>query len=256
MHKLFRHSFYLLLVFAVFAACKPHARITKTETTVIPIDSTTVINEDTSALRIITPFKEKMDAQMNGVLVYSDMALIKSMPEGLLNNFVADVVLKVANENYMPEDNHKVDMCLLNNGGLRSSLPKGVITMGKVYELMPFENGMVVVTLSGENANKMFSYIAKQGGMPISGFVMGIKDTSAVDVTINGNPFDITKQYKVVTSDYLSNGGDKMNFFKSPLQTEDLGIKVRDAIIDFMKKENQKGNTINAKLDNRVHYEK
>lgn len=256
MLKNLRSHLYFLLVFAILTACKPHALITKVESGVIALDSVSVIKEDTSALSVIKPYKEKLESQMNEVLAYSNQAMIKDNPEGLLNNFVSDLVLKKANEYYKAADSQKADMCLLNTGGLRTALPKGAITRGKVYELMPFENYLVVVTLSGVKTKQMFDYIAKFGGMSLSGFTMGIKDALAVNVTVNEKPFDIGKNYKVVTSDYLANGGNKMYFFKDPVKREELGIKVRDAIIAYMIEENKKGNSLNAKLDNRVHYEK
>jgi len=247
---------FLLFVCAFLASCKPHAFISKVDSGVISIDTINVIKEDTSALRVIIPYKEKMDAKMNEVLAYSDQAIIKGYPEGLLNNFVSDLILKKVNEYYKSKDNVIIDFCLLNNGGLRQPLPKGAITLGKVYELMPFENNLVVITLTGEKTKQMFDYIAKAGGEPISGFTMGIKDTLAVNIKVDGKPFDINRNYKVVTSDYLANGGDKMKFFYDPLKSEDLGVKLRDAIIIYIKEEYKKGNTLKAKLDNRIYYEK
>ncbi len=247
---------YLFLFLTILASCKPHAFVSKVDSGVISIDTINAIKEDTSALRVIKPYKEKMDAQMNKVLAYSEQAIIKGTPESLLNNFVSDLILKKTNDFYQPTDESKIDFCLLNNGGLRQALPKGAITLGKIYELMPFENNLVVITLTGEKTKQMFDYIAKVGGEPISGFTMGMKDTLAVNITVNGKPFDISRNYKVVTSDYLANGGDKMKFFYNPLKREDLGMKVRDAIIIYIKEEYLKGNTLKAKLDKRIYYEK
>jgi 2',3'-cyclic-nucleotide 2'-phosphodiesterase (5'-nucleotidase family) len=120
---------------------------------------------------------------------------------------------------------------------------------------MPFENTMVIITLSGEKTLQLFNYIAKAGGETVSGFTMGIKDTSAVNILVNGKPFDISKNYKVVTSDYSANGGDKMVFFNNPVKREDLQNKLRDAIIEYVKDQNSKGNTLRAKLDKRIYYE-
>jgi len=256
MLKFLRNPLYLFLFLVSLTACRPHALITKVETNVITIDTVAVVKEDTSALRLIKPYKEKMNAAMDGVIAYSEQAMIKGNPEGVLNNFVSDLTLLIAKKYYKPVDSTSIDMCLLNTGGLRASLPKGNITLGKVYELMPFENMLVVITLSGEKTKQMFDYIAKMGGMPIAGFTMGMKDTLAIDPTINGKAFDITKSYKVVTSDYLAGGGDKMSFFKNPLKREDLSLKARDAIIEYMKEETKKGNALKAQLDNRIHYEK
>jgi 2',3'-cyclic-nucleotide 2'-phosphodiesterase (5'-nucleotidase family) len=251
-----KRYFYLCLLLTFIVACKQHAYVTKVDTGVITLDSTSIRKQDSAALVLIEPFKEKMDATMNGVLAYSDQVMMKDVPEGMLNNFVADLVLQKANEFYKPEDNKKIDFCLLNNGGMRGALPKGAITLKNIFELMPFENTIVIVTLSGEKTLQLFNYIAKAGGEPISGFAMGIKDTTAVNIYINGKSFDVSKSYKIVTSDYSANGGDKMKFFDNPVKREDLTLKLRDAIIEYVKEENTKGNTLKAKLDKRIYYEK
>lgn len=256
MLKNFRSCFIFFIALSVLLACRHVAPIEKVETNVFAIDSTSVIKEDTTVLRIIKPFKEKMEAEMNEVLGYTEDAMIKNRPEGVLNNFVADLILYEANENYKPDDGKKIDFCILNNGGLRTSLPKGAITRGKIYELMPFDNKLVVVTLSGEKVTQMLNFVAKAGGMPVSGFSMGIKDTAAVNILVNGKTFDPSKDYKVVTSDYLANGGDKMNFFKNPPKSETLNLLVRDAIIAYVVAENKKGNKLKSELDKRVYYEK
>ncbi len=254
MYKLSNNRLFFLLLFisVLVFSCYPPAKTLKVESTVYKIDSIYAIKEDTTALRIITPYKTKVDSEMSEIIGYTDHSMVKNIPEGVLNNFISDLVLKKANDYYK---SGKVDFCILNSGGLRSSLPKGAISKGKVFELMPFENELVVITISGEKAKRMFDFIAKKGGMPLAGFTMGMKDTAAVNVLIKGKPFDITKEYTVVTSDYLSNGGDDIKFFINPVKSEVLGVKVRDAIIDYMKEETQKGNTLNAKLDKRVYYE-
>jgi len=256
MLKFLRYSIYFLFILSAFVSCKLHTHVTKVDTAVISIDTNYRVKEDTAALRIIKPFKEQMDSKMNEALAYSSVAMNRNQPEGLLNDFVADLILKKSNELYKPSDNKKIDFCILNYGGLRSSLSKGKITLKKVYELMPFENALVVITLSGEKTKQMFNYIAKAGGEPISGFSMGIKDTIADNILVNGKSFDVTRNYKIVTSDYLANGGDKMNFFKKPIGREDIGIKIRDAIIIYLKEETSKGDTLKEVLDNRIYNEK
>jgi len=249
----------LLFIFTlafIVIACKPTGKITKIEANIIALDTTQVQKDDSVALLIIAPYKGKINAEMNQIIGYTTQAMHKDVPEGLLNNFVADLILKKANDYYLSSDSQKVDFCLLNNGGFRASLGKGAIIKANIFDLMPFENQLVVITLNGESINNMFNYIAANGGEPISGFSMGIKDTLAVNIVINNKPFDKSKVYKVVTSDYLANGGDKMFFFNNAIKTEVLGHKIRDAIIEYIIEENAKGNKLNSMLDKRIYYEK
>ena len=250
-------SRYLLLLFTItFISCNRHEVISKVETNVIKVDTVNVIKDDSLALATIWPYKSKMQADMDQVLAYSETAFTKAFPEGLLNNFVTDLSLIEANKYYKSTDGTLPEICVMNSGGLRAALPKGVITKGKVFELMPFNNELVVLTLTGEKTKQMFDFIAKKGGIPVAGIKMGIKDTIATNLSVSGKPFDIKKNYKVVTSDYLANGGDKMTFFNDPLNKESLGIKIRDAIIEYMTEENKNGRTLKSQLDKRIYFEK
>lgn len=253
----FIHSSVTLLT-AVFliAGCSTKTKLKKVETSSISFKSTENGAEDKAIAAYIEPYKKKMDAEMNAVLIISENAMVKDLPESSLGNMVSDIVLKKASEKYNAKFGKKVDMVLLNNGGLRTSFPKGEITKGKVFELMPFENEIVVLTLSGEKTQQLFDYIAHAKGMPVAGIKMGIKDTIPTNVLIGGIPFDNTKTYTVATSDYLSAGGDKMRFFNNPIKIDNVGYKLRDALIDYMVEENAKGNKLNSKKDGRIYIEK
>ena len=135
----------------------------------------------------------------------------------------------------------------MNNGGLRTTIDKGNITMGKIFELMPFENELVVLELDKSDYISLLSYIVKRGGEPFSG--MTIKIDKENKIISNSWPvnFENGEKISVITSDYLANGGDNMSFFQNKEQKK-VGIKLRDAIIDYCKKTD----TINVKLDNRI----
>jgi len=153
---------------------------------------------------------------------------------------------------YKPVDNITATICLLNNGGLRAQLPKGKITRGNAYELMPFENAVVILTLSGDKTKQMFQSLVDNNGAPFSGVTIRSKGKKITDLRIGGQPFDVNKNYKIITSDYLAAGGDKYDFFKDPVKTETLNYKLRDAIIDYMIAENKKGSTLKGKKDGRI----
>ena len=198
----------------------------------------------------LAPYKMQLSKIMDEVLAYSQKTMMKDNPEGLLGDFSADAVFKKAKE--YCKDSCKVDFCLLNNGGLRNPLPKGNITRGNIFQLMPFENEMIFITMKGEDIKELFDFIANKGGMPVAGMKMKIKNNMASDVTIGDKPFDITKSYTVVTSDYLAGGGDNMLFFAKAIKKKTIGKKLRDAIIEYLQDESKKGNTINVTKDGRI----
>ena len=74
-------------------------------------------------------------------------------------------------------------------------------------------------------------------------------------ITIGGQPFDENKNYKVVTSDYLALGGDKMNFFNAPVKNEVVGKKIRDGLIEYCLEQTQKGLQLKSQLDKRIAHE-
>lgn len=245
-----KYSF-LFINILLLNACKPPI-YHKTDVTSVKINS----EQPTSiqAASLIKPYKEELDAEMNEVLVISaeEFPKEKGKSETKLGNLVADLSLEVANGLYKPTDNHNIDFCLLNFGGLRTSLPKGEITRGKVFELMPFENELVVVTITKENLNSLIEYLKKSGGQPISG---GLSISFGEPITEVVEDWVANEHIKVLTSDYLANGGDNMNFFLNPIKTEPVGIKLRDAIIQYCKEQNKQGKQLVGKLDGRITFE-
>ncbi len=195
------------------------------------------ISADSSALAIIAPYQKGIEIEMNEVLTYSKIRLTKKGTESLLGNFVTDLCLNYANAH----------MCVMNNGGLRTTIDKGPINRGKLYELMPFDNELVVLELNKEDYLELLDYICNRGGEPFSGISI-IMDKEG-NVLSNSWPvnFENNEKVKVITSDYLANGGDKMNFFQNKKQYK-VGLKLRDAIIDHCNK----NDTIIATLDGRI----
>ncbi len=247
-------SFLQILAFVLLISCEStkESEIT-VEGYLIELD--TLINKDKKFDSIIGIYRHDLERELNEVIAYSEHVMERGTPEGLLNNFVADLVYNIGKELYDPDDENQINFCLLNYGGLRTSLPAGPITKANVFELLPFENELIVITLSGEKTWELFKYLAEsEYGMPISGAKLGIANNKPKEVLINDEVFDRTKEYKVLTSDYLAEGGDNMDFFIQPLDSELIGMRVRDAIILHMKRINEQGKKISSRLDSRIYY--
>ncbi len=242
----------IVLSFIAATSCSNSGENYVVEGTAILLNEENAPIQDNTIDSVIDIYRESLEDEMNRVLVYSEEVLKKGTPEGKLNNFVADLVFEKGQELYEQHIGF-IDFCLLNYGGLRVPLPEGPITYGRVYELLPFENEMVVITLTGEKTMDLFEYLAKaERGMPVSGIQLVIKDETPHQITIQDQSFDISKTYKILTSDYLANGGDHMTFFENPLQTDFLDMRVRDAIIEYMLEKNENNEKISAKLDGRI----
>lgn len=237
-----------ILILLLVSGCKPSTKITKVEATSVQM----IDSEDSAIASFINPYKIKLDSEMNEILAVAAIPLVKGQPESVLGNFVCDLVLSESAKQSEVKKVVKPDICLMNNGGLRTSIPEGPITLSKIYELMPFENELVIVTLKGSRIKNMLDYIAAAEGMPVAGLRMEIVNGKPKNVTINGEPFDENRNYRVVTSDYLSAGGDKMYFFAEPVSTESLNLLVRDAIVRYLKEQHKQNKKIEPKKDGRI----
>jgi len=146
----------------------------------------------------------------------------------------------------------KVDMAVVNLGGLRTVVNVGDITIGKVFELMPFENELVIVWLRGNKLEELLQFFAKVGGEGVSGLRMEINNGKAQNISIGGNLLDANKLYSIATNDYLAAGNDKMFQLAQNEKRLNTGVKVRNMLLDYIKAETQKGNKIESKLDGRI----
>jgi 2',3'-cyclic-nucleotide 2'-phosphodiesterase (5'-nucleotidase family) len=199
---------------------------------------------------MIEPYRDSLELTMNTVLVENEAELTRGKPESTLGNLIADLLLERALVE-MP-DSVRPLICLINVGGLRVDLPEGPITVGKVFELMPFENELDVVKLSSQKVDEMLVYLNEVGGQPISGMNVTVSSGKGSTRYLLSDGQEIEEYLYVVTSDYLADGGDKMDFFKDPLERIRTGIKIRDAIMDDFRIKGLADHALNSELDGRI----
>lgn len=210
---------------------------------------------DSAMLLVIRPYKDSLDKQMGQVLAVSDTILSKAgNPESDLGNLMCDLILAQSRSyaiDKVPAAT-KIDFTFLNTGGIRlPNLPKGNITLGRVMELMPFENLIDIITVDGRTLDTLFTFMATKGGWPVSGARYKISNGKAVDVYIQGQPLDVNKQYTLAVSDYLAQGGDNCTaLIRYPKVM--LKKSLRDALIDGFKELNARGEHVMSVLDGRV----
>lgn len=191
---------------------------------------------------------------MEDVLCISKDALFGGRPESPLTNFCADLILQESDSICLkryPEIRMSVSM--VNRGGLRVPIPKGEVKVQNMFELMPFENEIVLLKLSGVEMLQFIDHIASRGGEGVAGMRLGIKDDKAFSPEIQGKPLDETKSYWLVTSDYIANGGDGFEILSSVKERVSTGVKFRDMFIGHLRSLGKKGITIEAKADGRIY---
>jgi 2',3'-cyclic-nucleotide 2'-phosphodiesterase (5'-nucleotidase family) len=125
------------------------------------------------------------------------------------------------------------------------------ITRGKIYELMPFDNTLILQKIRGEILQQVLDLMAERGGWPLAGITMQIKNKKAVNIMIGGKPMDKGKVYTIAHSDFIANGGDNADMLK-PIPQQNIGYLMRDALIDYVTKLRKEGKNITATEENRV----
>jgi len=235
--------FFILLYFFVFLNCF------KIEGEQISISDTLRLNSEIEAF--IKPYRKHIQKDLDSVLAYSVDTYSKN--NGYLNtaigNFLADVIFNEANPIFKSRTDKEIDMVLLNHGSIRSALNKGSISKRTAFQLMPFENSIVVVALKSSQLDSLMEYLrTEKKAHPISGLKLSIdKNYNIIQAKIRGGIIEKDKTYYVATSDYLYNGGDNMHFFKPNDSVYFLNYKVRNALIDTFNKLD----TVKPVIDNR-----
>lgn len=236
---------FLLIASLFLGACSQQLYLSKTEKQLYPV--TSEIKSDSAMEVFVSPYRQKLDSVMNHVVAVSTKEIQKDRPEGPLNNFFADAMYESGKH-----WNLKFDFAYTNYGGLRIPLPKGNIYRYKVFELMPFENAVTLMTFKGDDIQAFFDFIAAGGGDPISGASFVIDGKKAIDIKINGQAFDRTKSYTVLTSDYMANGGDGGAIFNRGFDRKDTTYKLRDALLLYLEKKQKAGEKLNPVNDGRI----
>lgn len=199
---------------------------------------------------LIKPYADSVNKSMGSVLGTAGQELEKKQPEGPLGNFLADGMLAMANQHY----GTKVDAAFINFGGIRlTSIPAGPITRGKVFELLPFDNTIILQKVSGKVLQAFVNHIAGRGGWPCAGITFQLKNKMAININVGGAPLDEMATYTIANNDYIANGGDDCNMLRNIAQQTD-GYLLRTAIIDYLRGLTQKGLSVTAKIENRVSH--
>ncbi len=212
------------------------------------IDITQNLRADTSIEALIKPYREPLISSMSEILIYSNNEAIKGLPESSLGNLVSDILLEASKR----KSKEQIDLAFLNTGGLRVEWPKGAITRSMVYELMPFENLVEVVDVSGAELKKLLNQIASRGGTPMAGIKFGIQQSMAVNIYIGDKPLVDDSTYVLVSTDYLLNDGDKYQMPKTT-NRRGLDIKFRDLLLDELINLNSQSHILSPAKDGRIY---
>ncbi|CAA7194905.1 5'-nucleotidase C-terminal domain-containing protein [Chryseobacterium potabilaquae] len=207
------------------------------------------LKNDDTFVTIIEPYKQKLDKEMNQKISHTNIDLTKQGNNSNLGNLLADYTFEGANAWAQTHLKKNIDAALINIGGIRTSIGKGDILLKSVFEVMPFENELVIVKMRGKDIQELFSYYAKtQVNNPVSHLYIETNNGQITKTLINNTIVNQDQEYYIATSDYLALGGDNMKFF-SKGESISTGIKLRDLFIEYFKKNPEVVTTTDIRLN-------
>lgn len=245
-----KQSYTFLLLAALILGCvgcqnRQRMHVADVETTILLIDSLTDAIQDSAYLDMLAPSRQMLEEQLNIPLGHAPAPMSAYRPESELLNWACDALLDRARKYY----DGRVDLAVVNIGGLRCEWPAGDITFRHVFELMPFDNELVIITLSGEDIYELAFNCVSQGGQGVSkGFCVVGEEGQVADVTLHGQPIRHDATYYVATSDYLTGGADGLSALTRFSERVMTGKKIRDLYIEYIG-ENQ---VVEASIDGRM----
>lgn len=219
----------------------------------ILLDSTYAQPVDLTMDTYIETLRSKMGEKLNIVIGFAPNDLQRFKPQSPLSNFLADNLLLFGNE-YLKNNKMEgsIDLSLLNFGGIRGSILAGNITIETMYKIAPFENTVVIIELKGIELKKMFKKFTEKDQAALSNAQTIYQNGRMFSYSVNGEPIKDDKIYKMVTIDFLQNGGDgylENVVFENVIYT---GIAIRDVYIQQIESLTKQGKKVEAQMDNRV----
>lgn len=244
--------FVIITTILILSACKQEMHsLQKLKASKIAVDTSFVAID--SITEFTAPYRKRINLVLDSALAYTPITISKI--DGKYNttagNLMADIIREQAEPIFKARSGNSIDFVLVNHGGIRSLISPGKVSARTAYQVMPFENTIVVVTLSGKSVAALVDFLIKsERAHPISGIQVIInKDGSLKEVNINGEPLNQKRNYAIATSNYLVSGGDDMLFFKNALSTTDTDYLIRNAMIDYFKKVD----TLRVAIDDRYY---
>ncbi|AVM52486.1 5'-nucleotidase-like protein [Bacteroides zoogleoformans] len=240
----------IMAVALLLASCHSSYQVTRVEGGRISVDSTWDAVPDAEAMALLAPYKKQIDSVMCRVIGTAEVSMDRFRPESPLSNLIADVL----REDAMEVQGMPVDMGMINIGGIRSSLTEGAITIENIFEVLPFENSLCILSMKGNAMKLLFENIAARGGEGVSGVKLEIsKDGKVLRALIGGKPIEDDRTYTVATVDYLADGNDGMiAFMQADKRVCPKGATVRGIFTKYVEKNSAVGKKITSHIEGRV----
>ena len=213
---------FILLIFSACSTIKPADSL----------DGLDYLAPDYEISAILDAYRPCIDNVMGKPIAIVKDTLRFDQPEGALGNMAADALRNRA----ALELRRFVHLGIIGEGSFKTFFVPGVLTLGDIYEFMPYENRLVVLELRGDQVIELIGQVAKVGGAPISGARFRIDENNrARGILVNSEVVDPNKRYLVATSNWVANGGDQFPALWNPVNRTDLDLNIKDLYVDFFR---------------------
>jgi len=138
----------------------------------------------------------------------------------------------------------ETDFCVTNSLGIRTDILEGPLTYEQMYNVMPFENTITTMTLSGLEVQELLDFATRSSAergcnsqIQVSGltFTMNCRTGAAEDIVIGGVPLSGDGAYDMCTNNYMAAGGSGFRVLKRNTTKFDTGIPIREAVIAYIR---------------------
>ena len=234
-----------LPAFLLLASCHPYFRPTALQYGGYNVQKLTA---DSAIQVFLDPYARQVSATMDDVLAQLGNTLQKQLPDGPLGNFLADSYLAMAKRKYDPE----TAVAFINHGGIRvNAIQAGPLRRRTIYEVMPFDNQLVILKITGVQLQQYLDHLAAEGGGGVAGVQFVIRDKKATAVLVQGRPLDPSALYTMANSDYTISGGGGYQGLKNHPANK-TGYLLRDATIDYCLQFGKEGSPIFGSTEKRI----
>lgn len=235
--------------FALWISCHPKtAPLVATQNDNLYLsDSTT--STDSQIAEFIKPYRDSLQEKMGRAVTILPQKITHSRnnPHSRIGPWLTDILLTEGRKAF---PNYAIDGALYNPGGIRIPQLQDTVTVRDIYELLPFDNTLVLLEIKGHLLQTWIDHTVKRGGWPMSHTLqVYVSGGGNNQVLIDENPLDKEKTYRFLTNDYVAGGGDNCDFLvgSSLAETEDY---IRDIVISHF----DSGHQAQIPTQPRIHF--
>ena len=218
----------------------------------VQLDSTYDAKVNPKLAKYVAKKRAQMEKQMQVVIAHTDAELESFALESPLSNFLTDILLNESSKYVNDTTFDNLDLSMLNFGGIRTSMPAGDVTVGDLFRISPFDNYLTFIVLKGSELRRALDRFNDKFNAPYSGATIIYKNNKPVKITVQGKPIEDNRLYKLVTLNFISDGGDKLLEDIQYEKIEYTAMTFRDFLIAEMKALTARGEKIVGKKDGRA----